>query len=162
MNEKKPVVIERVFNAPLERVWAAWTEPELVQKWWGPKDFTAPSVEIDFRVGGKYLYCMRGKVAPDAPEQDFWSTGVYKEIDPMKRIVATDCFADADGNVVSPAVYGMTDFDEELVLTVDFESIEDGKTKVTLTHVGAGTGPQADNMVVGWNQSLDKFATSLE
>lgn len=52
----QPITISRVFDAPREKVWKAWTDPELIKKWWGPKDFTAPRIEIDFRVGGKYLF----------------------------------------------------------------------------------------------------------
>lgn len=96
------LVLTRVFDAPRERVWKAWTQPEEVKRWWGPKGFTAPFVTIDFRVGGKYLYCMR---APDG--KDYWSTGVYREIVPLEKIVATDSFADPEGNVVSATHYGM-------------------------------------------------------
>jgi len=65
MNNK--LVIERVFDAPVARVWKAWTDPEQVKKWWGPKIFTAPLVSIDFRVGGTYLYCMQASIK-DVPE----------------------------------------------------------------------------------------------
>src|SRR5688500_147272 len=87
------LVITRVRDAPRERVWEAWTDPEQMKKWWGPKDFTAPTVEIDLQEGGKYLNCMR---SPDG--QDFWSTGVYREIVPMEKLVITDSFADEQGN----------------------------------------------------------------
>jgi len=50
------------------------------EKGWGRQTFTAPAIAIDFRVGGKALFCMRGKPSPEAPEQDFWSTGTYKEM----------------------------------------------------------------------------------
>ena len=64
--------ITRVFNAPCELVWKAWTEPGYFKKWWGLKNFTCPESMIDFRVGGKYLHCMR------SPEgQDFWNLGPF-------------------------------------------------------------------------------------
>src|SRR5688572_29632086 len=95
------VEITRIFDAPPELVWKAWTEPEHFMRWWGPKDFTSPAAKMDLRVGGKYLACMR------TPEgQDMWSTGTYREIVPLERIVYTDSFADAEGNVVSAAHYG--------------------------------------------------------
>src|SRR2546426_2253062 len=68
-NEKELRIV-RVFDAPRERVWKAWTDPEQVKSWWGPRSFTAPFAKIDLRVGGKYLYCMR---SPDG--KDYWSTG---------------------------------------------------------------------------------------
>ena len=54
------IVITRLFEAPRERVWKAWTEPELVKRWWGPEGFTAPSIKIDLKVGGKYVFAMHG------------------------------------------------------------------------------------------------------
>src|SRR3990172_11935266 len=69
---QRELVIERIFDAPRELVWRAWTDPERVMRWWGPKGFTAPACQVDIRVGGTYLWCMR------SPEgQHLWSTGVY-------------------------------------------------------------------------------------
>lgn len=150
------LVIERVFDAPRERVWEAWTDPEQMKKWWGPKDFTAPTVEMDVKEGGKYLNCMR---SPDGHE--FWSTGVYREIVPMERIVLTDSFADADGNVVPGSHYGMPDFPLETQVIVTFEDDEPGKTKMTLRHVGMPAGEMGEQAGAGWNESLDKLAASI-
>ena len=58
-SQLRELVIMREFNAPRELVWRAFTEPEQIKKWWGPKAFTAPVVKIDLRVGGEYLFCMR-------------------------------------------------------------------------------------------------------
>ena len=99
MTEVNELKIIRVFDAPVELVWAAWSSPELVKQWWGPKDFTAPTIRIDFREGGKYLYAMHGP-ADSEYDVDMWNTGVYKEIVPNKRIVYLDSFSDADGNPV--------------------------------------------------------------
>ncbi|MDB5033076.1 MAG: Activator of Hsp90 ATPase 1 family protein [Chlorobi bacterium] len=150
------LVIERIFDAPRELVWKAWTDPEHLVKWWGPKNFTAPVAKIDLRVGGKYLYCMR------SPEgQDFWSTGTYREIVPPERLVCTDSFADADGNVVPASHYGMgDDFPLELQVTITFEEHERG-TRMTLNHVGIPAGQMRDMTGAGWNQSFDKLAESL-
>src|SRR5262245_41399320 len=123
------LVITRVFDAPRALVWKAWTEPEHFKKWWGPKDFTAPVAQIDLRVGGKYLACMRG---PDG--KDYWSTGVYREIVPNERLVYTDSFADARGNPVPASDYGMGgDWPMESVVTVILEEYQ-GKTRFTLRH----------------------------
>src|SRR5512143_289293 len=96
---KKPaeqaVVITRVFEAPRELVWKAWTECERLIRWWGPKGFTTPFCKTDLHVGGVYVNCMR---SPDG--KDYWSTGIYREIVPPKRIVCTDSFADEKGNIV--------------------------------------------------------------
>lgn len=156
-NEKNELIITRIFDAPRELVWKAWIDPEMFMKWWGPKDFTCPFCKIDFQVGGKYLNCMRG---PDG--RDYWSTGVYKEIIPMEKIVNTDSFADENGNVVSSSYYGIEGFPIEMQVTVMFEE-EDGKTKMTLKHSGIENISDTDrsNMEQGWNQSFDKLANSL-
>lgn len=152
----RELVITRVFDAPRELVWKAWTDPEHMMRWWGPKDFTSPACKIDFRVGGKYLFCMR------SPEgRDFWSTGVYREIVPLERIVCTDSFADEDGNVVPASHYGMgDDFPLEVLVTVTFEE-HDGKTKMTLRHVGVPAGEMGELTGAGWSQSFDKLANTL-
>jgi uncharacterized protein YndB with AHSA1/START domain len=156
------LVIERSFDAPVEKVWKAWTVPELAKRWWGPKNFTAPVITMDFRVGGKYLFCMRGKPTPDAPEQDFWSTGVYKEIIPMKKIVSSDSFADEAGNVVPASHYGMNaDFPLELTVTVSFVGLDGDRTRMILQHSGMPAGEDSVAAEAGWNSSFDKLAQTL-
>jgi uncharacterized protein YndB with AHSA1/START domain len=113
--ETQELFITRVFDAPRELVWKAWTDPELMKKWLGPKDFTAPVCKIDLRVGGRYLCSMR------SPEgQDFWSTGTYREIVALERLIMTDSFTDAEGNVVPATHYGLSaDFPLELQVDSD-------------------------------------------
>ena len=152
---ERELVIERVFDAPRELVWKAWTEPEHFMRWWGPKGFTTPFCEIDLRVGGKYLNCMR------SPEgKDYWSTGVYREIVPLERIVCTDSFADEHGNVVPATHYGMSDMPLEMLITVTFEE-HGGKTKLTLHHVGIPAGADREGANQGWSESFDKLAEYL-
>ena len=149
-------VIERIFDAPRELIWKAWTDPERVMRWWGPKGFTSPACQVDLRVGGTYLWCMR------SPEgQDLWSTGVYREIVPFERIVCTNSFADENGNVVPAAHYGITaDHPLEMVTTVTFEDIG-GKTRLTLRQEGMLAGEMSEMATAGWNESFDKLAESL-
>lgn len=150
------LIIVREFDAPVEKVWRAWTEPEHTMKWWGPQDFTSPECKIDFRVGGKYIFCMK---APDG--KLFWSTGKYLEIVPLQKIVCTDSFSDKDGNVVPASEYGMTgEFPLEMQVTVTFEAIG-SKTKMTLIHVGIPGANMKDMTSAGWNQSFDKLEKSL-
>jgi uncharacterized protein YndB with AHSA1/START domain len=154
---KHELVITREFDAPREKVWQAWTDPEHIKRWWGPKGFTAPTAKVDLRVGGKNLFCMR------SPEgKDYWSTGVYREIVPNERIVVTDSFADANGNVVPASEYGMQgDWPDELLVTITLEEI-DGKTKMTLRHEGIPGGEMKEMTNSGWNESFDKLAESLK
>ena len=152
---EKELVITRIFDAPRELVWKAWTDPEHLMRWWGPKDFTSPSCKMDFRVGGKFIFCMRSKNG-----NNIWSTGIYKEIIPYERIIFTDCFADEKGNVVPATHYGMSgDIPLEMKITITFEEYE-GKTKMTVKHAGLPAG-EFEGANIGWNESLDKLADTL-
>jgi uncharacterized protein YndB with AHSA1/START domain len=156
-NDRDAFTITRIFDAPRELVWRAWTDPEQVRLWWGPKDFTSPFAKIDLRVGGTYLYDMR---SPES--KDFWSTGIYREIVPLERIIATDNFADEKGNVVPASHYGMIgDWPSELLVTLTFEE-QNGRTKFTLRHEGIPRGQMSDLTKAGWNESFDKLAAVLE
>lgn len=150
------LVITRIFNAPREIVFKAWTEPEHCLRWWGPKTYTCPACTMDLRVGGKYVCCMR------SPEgQDIWSTGIYKEIVVPERLVMTDSFADEHGNVVPGSHYGMTgDFPLELLVTVTFEDLG-GKTKMILTHSGLPQGKMMEMTGSGWSEMFDKLDEAL-
>jgi uncharacterized protein YndB with AHSA1/START domain len=148
----------RIFDAPRELLWNAWTNPDQIMRWWGPKGFTAPIAKIDLRVGGVYLNCMR---SPDG--KDFWSKGVFREIVAPERLVMTDSFADENGNTVPASHYGLGDDTPlETLITVIFEE-HDGKSKLTLKHSGLDgiSAKDRENMEQGWNESLDKLAESL-
>ena len=153
----RELVITRIVDAPRELVWKAWTDPESFKKWYGPKGVTTTFAEIDLRVGGKHLNCMR---SPEGPE--FWYTGTYREVVPMERLVYTDSLADAQGNVVPATHYGMpAEWPSETLVTVTFQD-QGRKTKMTLRHGGIPTGPMSDGAAAGWNGSFDKLAGVLE
>lgn len=150
---EQALVIERVLDAPREKVWQAWTDPEQIKKWWGPKGFTAPSIQSDFREGGTYHWAMQ---SPDG--QVYWSTGTFHEIVPQERLVVTDSFADEDGNVVPPSHYGMEgDHPMEGRVIVTFEDAG-GKTKLTVRYEGMAPSETRDLAEGGWNETLDKLA----
>jgi uncharacterized protein YndB with AHSA1/START domain len=155
---KNELIITRIFNAPRELVWKAWTNPELSMRWWGPKGFTSPACKMDLRVGGEYLNCMR------SPEgQDFWSKGTFREIVAPEKLVMTDSFADKEGNTVPATHYGLSsEFPLEMLITVVLEE-HDGKTKITLKHSGVEglNATDRDNMQQGWNESFDKLEEVL-
>jgi uncharacterized protein YndB with AHSA1/START domain len=152
--EEEGLVIERVFDAPRELVWRAWTEPERLMRWYGPKSMSLQACEIDFRVDGRYLYGMR---SPEGYE--YWTAGVYREIVPLERWVATESLADADGNLVPPAHYGMPDdAPTEMTVIVMLEDVDGGKTKLTLRHIAAWPNDaMAAGAAGGWNEAFDKL-----
>jgi len=149
--------ISRVFDAPRELVFKAWSDPELAKKWWGPRAYSAPVAKMDFRVGGKYLLCMRGP-HPSGGEGDLYSCGVYKEIIPGERIVCTDSFADEHGNIVDSSHYGMPGFPEAVTVIVTFEDYR-GKTRMTLRQGMPAFMKEGANQ--GWNESFDKLVEAL-
>src|SRR5258708_38365448 len=98
VNETERMVVTRVFDAPRELVWKAWTDPKYVMQGWGPKGFTAPVCKMDFRVGGKLLCCMR---APDG--QEGWNAVEYHEIVLHEKIVSSMNVSVSDGDKVDRA-----------------------------------------------------------
>lgn len=140
------------FNAPRELVWEAWTNPEKVKKWWGPKDFTCPHAEINLRKGGTYINCMRS-----SDGKEYWSTGTYKEINAPQKLVCTDSFCDPDGNVVPSSYYG---FQEVFPLVMTIELLLDEintKTRMILIHSGIPKGDMRKQTKIGWRESFDKL-----
>ncbi len=155
-HDGRSLKIVREYNAPKERVWQEWTNPDMTMCWWGPEGFQESYAKVDLRVGGKYLNSMRG---PDG--KDIWSTGTYKEIVEPNRLVMTDSFADEQGNVVPASYYGMAaDLPMEMEVEVTFEDIG-GKTRMTLEHCGL-PAEIVDQTEQSWNQSFDKLAECLQ
>lgn len=157
MKKNNGITITKTYNAPRDLVWKAWSSPEYFMKWWGPREFTTPVAEIDFRVGGKNLTCMRS-----SDGKDIWSLGEYREIIEPKRIVVTDSFADSDGNPVPASYYGMTgEWPSELLVTITLEE-KGKKTRLTLHHAGIPPGEMSKGAKTGWKESFEKLAEVLK
>lgn len=91
--ENKRLTVVRAFDAPIERVWKAWTESEILDQWWAPKPYKAETKKMNFKEGGFWLYCMIG------PEGDrSWCIENFKTIELLKRITSKDSFCDEQGN----------------------------------------------------------------
>lgn len=157
---KQDIVITRVFDAPLEAVWKAWTEPEQVMKWWGPTGFTSPSCRIDFREGGRFVFHMR---APkEMNNADFYTAGTYKKIVPAELIEFTQGLSDKDGNKIDPTTIGMpADFPEAIPSLLAFKRVGD-KTELTAIEYGWKLGEMREMSKLGFEQCLDKLAESLK
>lgn len=149
------VSVVRTFNAPVDKVWKVWIDPETMKKWWSPKTYTAPVIKSDFRVGGSYLFSMKspsGKLS--------WNTGKYVEIIPQKKIVMTMSFSDENGNVVPAATYGLPgEWPTEVKVIAEFKETG-GKTQVVIQEVGI---PMMIYVFakLGWEQQFDKFEALL-
>jgi len=138
------LVITRVFDAPRSLVFKAWSEPERLAQWWGPRGFSLPSCKLDFRTGGIYRFQMRG------PDGDHWSQGVFREVVEPERIVMDGSWADANGNPTRPST----------VVTVTFEDLG-GKTKLTLHNAVFESVTARDLHRGGWSSSLECLAEYL-
>jgi uncharacterized protein YndB with AHSA1/START domain len=138
------LLIERIFDAPRELVFAVWTQPEHLMHWWGPKTFTPIGVEQDFRVGGTYRYGMKS-----AEGREIWKTGVYQEIVPNERIVMTFKWEDGAWGV-------------DNVVTVTFTPMASGRTLLRFHQSPFKTVEARDSHVQGWTSLLEKLNTYLE
>ena len=88
------VKVKREFAAPLEKVWSAWTDSELLDQWWAPKPWKAKTKSMNFSVGGFWLYAM---VGPDGTES--WARADYQAITPLKSFRGIDVFCDEEGTI---------------------------------------------------------------
>jgi uncharacterized protein YndB with AHSA1/START domain len=154
-------VITRVFNAPREMVWRAWTEREQLVRWFGPKGSTMPHATLDLRPGGTFHYAMRG---PDGRE--IWGKWTFREIVAPERLVMVTCFSDAQGGI-APAPM-IDNWPLETLSTTTFEE-HDGKTTVTLRWSPLNaTASQCqtfarmhDSMRQGWGGTFEQLDTYL-
>ncbi len=157
-DQQEGLVIERMFSAPQGLVWRAWTEAEHFARWYGPQGMTMHVCEVDFRVGGRYLYGLRSPAG-----FEYYTAGVYQEIVAPKRFVAIETLADAMGQPVAPGHYGMPeDAPPEMTVIVSLEAVDDRRTRLTLRHIAAWPRPEmAAGASAGWNGAFDKLEQAL-
>lgn len=160
-NNVPEFVITRVFKAPRQRVWDAWTKPKMYARWSGPKGVVTTVLQFDMRPGGIVHSRMEG---PDG--SGMYGKAVYREVVPPSRLVWVNSFSDEHANVIAPP------FDQpwprEMLTTVAFED-EGADTRITLTWVPLGATPEeirtfADNMMSmqgGWTGSFDQLDAFL-
>ena len=151
--EAKELIMIREFNAPKQQVWNAYTQKELLEQWWGPKDWKTTVKSIDFRVGGEWFYCMK---APQEVNNGMESCGkaYYQEIDEPNKLVYKDTFVNADGSPIEEFKFA------EMIITIYFEEnngvttlrtvtvfeTEDALMKVVEMGVEQGSGEQFDRL----------------
>ncbi len=143
---ERELVITRIFDAPRSLVFKAWTDPEHMVKWLGPRGFTNTLLQHELRPGGAYRIYMR-----DSQGGDHWQQGVYREIVEPERIVRSFVWANEKGESTRP----------ETVLTLTFEDL-DGKTRLTLRQTLFESVTARDLHQGGWNSSLDRLEEYLK
>jgi uncharacterized protein YndB with AHSA1/START domain len=130
----KQLTIVRDFDAPVDLVWKAWTRSDILDQWWAPKPYRAETRTMDFRVGGRWLYCMCG------PTGDrIWCRVDYQAIEPQVNISSVSTFSDEEGHAntslpsmnwlqqFQPAAYGTT-----VTVVLTFASEADLETIITM------------------------------
>ncbi|MEQ8714259.1 MAG: SRPBCC domain-containing protein [Cyclobacteriaceae bacterium] len=147
--------ITRKFAAPLDMVWRAWTEPELLDQWWAPRPYQTRTKSMDFSEGGCWLYSMNG------PEGDaHWCRADYITIVNNDHYTAKDAFCDEDGliNEAHPRMLWKNRFESDgdqtrVVVEVTFNNVEEIE-KIIEMGFKEGFTAAHDN--------LDELLTALE
>lgn len=111
----KPFVISREFDAPRERVWQAWTEPERLQQWFSPKGFTVIAAKLDLRPGGTYHYGMRM-----VDGKEIWGKWLVREVKAPERLVFVNTFSDPQGGLGRHPF--APDWPAKMLSTITFET----------------------------------------
>jgi uncharacterized protein YndB with AHSA1/START domain len=151
------VDLSRTFDAPVDRVWRAWTESDQVMRWWGPLGFTAPVARMDVREGGTSLVCMR---SPDG--HDLYNTWTYRRVVPLEELEFVLNFADADGTTVAPADLGLPpDIPAPVRHLVTFRDLGGDRTELRVVEFGYTSAQTRDLSAAGLAQCLDKMAASF-
>jgi len=135
---ERVLVLQRVFDAPRELVFKAWTEPQHLVHWSCPRGFTLTHCEGDLRPGGRWRSCMR---SPDG--RDLWLGGVYREIVAPERLVFTHAWDDAPRH--------------ETLITVTVAE-RNGKTEMTFRQATFTSVEDRDGHRGGWTECFDKLA----
>ena len=131
------LTLHRRIDAPVETVYAAWTDPDLLSQWLAPDDAVVARAVAEVRVGGQFLLEMHGK------DGGKWVTqGRYREVVPNRRLVHTWCW---DGS------------DHESLVTVEFEPGGPGTTRLTVTHSRLASSEARDDHERGWSSCLAKL-----
>lgn len=153
----KDLAVTRVFDAPVEQVWSAWTESEHVRKWWGPSGFTSPVARMDVREGGTSLVAMR------SPEgRDMYNTWRYLEVLPWQRLEFIVNFADSNGDTIDPAALGLPPgIPRDVRHVITFRALDGGRTEMTVNEYGYANDEVVQISKAGLESSLDKMAASF-
>jgi uncharacterized protein YndB with AHSA1/START domain len=142
--EATTLVLRRTIAAPAERVFKAWTEPAMLQQWFGPLSHTIPEARIDARAGGTYRI-----VFEDDKGERVVVKGAYREFREPERLSFTWCWEEDDGTP-----------EHESLVTIDVHSTG-AATELVLTHERFASESSRDSHRIGWTETLDKLASYL-
>ena len=155
-------VVSRVFDAPRDVVWTAFTDPEYMKHWWGPKGFAVIAATMDLRPGGRYHYGLR---APDGSEM--WGKFAFRQIVAPERMEFINSFSDEAGGTTRHPMH-MT-WPLEMLSVFTFEEVPGGKTRFNLHWSPWNATPEEQktfdqghqSMLMGWGGTMDQLTAYL-
>jgi uncharacterized protein YndB with AHSA1/START domain len=142
---ERELVIKRVFNAPRDLVFKAWTDPDHIAKWFGPRDHPAREVNVDVRPGGQWRGCLRSTETGN----DLWLGGVYREVVPPERLVFTFAWEEEGERGL------------ETVVTITLAE-QGEKTLMTFRQVPFQSAGELDGHRGGWTSCFDRLDDLLQ
>jgi len=141
---ERELIITRIFDAPREVVFKAWTDPRHAMNWWGPRDYPATHLEMDLRPGGAW----RGCLTSIADGSELWHKGVFREVAPPERLVFTFAWEEEGERGL------------ETLVTVTFAD-RGGKTLMTFRHAPFQSVEERDGHRGGWTSAFDRLEEHL-
>jgi len=158
----QPFIITREFAAPRELVWRAWTEPERLKQWFGPRGFSVTAAKMDLRPGGVFHSCLR---SPDGKEM--WGKWIFREVKPQESLVWVHSFSDKDGGLTRHPM--SRTWPLELLTETTFVE-RGGRTVVTLKWTPLNATDEEiqtfnnahPGMTHGWGGTFEQFAEYLK
>jgi uncharacterized protein YndB with AHSA1/START domain len=136
----RELVLTRLMHAPRELVFAAFTDPQQLRRWWGPKDYPATHVEMDVRVGGRWRNCLTAT----ADGRELWQHGVFREVSPPSHLAFTFVWEEEGERGLETLV---------TITLVD----EGGETRLTLRQTPFHSIAERDGHGGGWSSSFDRL-----
>ena len=135
--------LRRIFDAPRDLVWLAWTRPEMTVRWLGPVEWPAARVAQDLRVGGEWSALLKSADG----DETLWQGGVYREVAPPERLVFTFAWGEGheDGNAV------------ETIVSIDLTALSSHQTLLEFTQIGLKSTASANGHHHGWTSSFDRL-----
>lgn len=147
--ENQKLILTRDFEAQPELMFELWSNCTHLKHWWGPEEWPMEECEMDFREGGQWRYCLRGPNEGD----ESWGMAVYQQINQPDKIIYSDHFTDADGNIIENM--------PNMIITVDFVA-QNGKTR-QITTVDFDTNEERDKIVeMGMAEGMDSSLNRLD
>jgi len=140
----RTLTITRVFDAPRELVFKAWTDKQHAMMWWGPKHHPATQVDMDVKPGGRWRHCLKSVETG----KDLWHGGSFREVVPPERLVFTFAWEESGERGL------------ETLVTVTFEDL-DGKTRMTMHQTPFQSLGERDGHGEGWSSAFDRLDEHL-